>query len=179
MSQPLGFLRLPLNISLYNSILLLLIASSNVIVIICGTSLAGRSPGIVVPSSEQKQSGRTHTAGSHGGALFGSLSISEKDVLENTESVATDIRLLGLQHLHAYDGKWAGMHWAPHPHFDDVTSRTMKVLHEVMLPANFTYHNCFRQNHLNNPFRHYKTTLVLYKFHHHRQGTHLDKEVHQ
>lgn len=76
MSQPFGFLRLPLNISLYNSMLLLLIASSNVMVIICGTSLAGRSPGIRVPSSEQKQSGRTHTAGSHGGALFGSLSIS-------------------------------------------------------------------------------------------------------
>lgn len=77
MSQPLGFLRFPLNISLYSSMLLLLMASSNVIVIICGTSLAGKSPGMVVPSSEQKQSGRLHTAGSHGGARLGSLSISE------------------------------------------------------------------------------------------------------
>lgn len=76
MSQPFGFLRLPLKISLYSSMLLLLMASSNVMVIIIGTSLAGRSPGTVVPSSEQKQSGKTHTAGSHGGARFGSLSIS-------------------------------------------------------------------------------------------------------
>ena len=76
MSQPLGFLRFPLKISLYKSILLLLIASSNVIVIIIGTSFAGRSPGMVVPSSEQKQSGKTQTAGSHGGARFGSVSIS-------------------------------------------------------------------------------------------------------
>lgn len=51
-------------------------ASSKVMVIICGTSLEGKSPGMVVPSSEQKQSGKTHTAGSHGGARFGSLSIS-------------------------------------------------------------------------------------------------------
>lgn len=56
--------------------LLLLMASSKVIVIICGTSLEGKSPGIVVPSSEQKQSGKTHTEGSHGGALFGSDSAS-------------------------------------------------------------------------------------------------------
>lgn len=36
---------------------------------------------MVVPSSEQKQSGKTHTAGSHGGARFGSFSISaEKKV---------------------------------------------------------------------------------------------------
>lgn len=79
MSQPFGFLRLPLKISLYKSMLLLLMASSNVIVIIIGTSLAGKSPGIVVPSSEQKQSGRTQTAGSHGGARFGSLSMSIGD----------------------------------------------------------------------------------------------------
>lgn len=78
-SQPFGFLRLPLKISLYNSILLLLIASSNVIVIIIGTSLLGKSPGIVVPSSEQKQSGNTHTAGSHGGARLGSLSMSANE----------------------------------------------------------------------------------------------------
>jgi hypothetical protein len=77
--QPFGFFLLPLNISLYKSMLLLLMASSNVIVIICGTSLAGTSPGIVVPSSEQKQSGKTQTAGSHGGALFGSVSISVKN----------------------------------------------------------------------------------------------------
>ena len=51
-------------------------ASSNVIVIIIGTSFEGKSPGIDVPSSEQKQSGKTHTAGSHGGARLGSLSIS-------------------------------------------------------------------------------------------------------
>lgn len=76
MSQPFGFLRLPLNISLYNSMLLLLIASSKVIVIIIGTSFACKLPGMVVPSSEQKQSGSKHTAGSHGGARFGSLSIS-------------------------------------------------------------------------------------------------------
>ncbi len=56
--------------------LLLLMASSNVIVIICGTSLGGRSLGVAVPSSEQKQSGRTQTLGSQGGALFGSLSAS-------------------------------------------------------------------------------------------------------
>lgn len=46
------------------------------IVIIIGTFLAGKSPGIDVPSSEQKQSGRTQTAGSQAGAEFGSLSIS-------------------------------------------------------------------------------------------------------
>lgn len=77
MSQPFGFFLLPLNISLYSSMLLLLIASSKVIVIICGTSFGGKSPGMAVPSSEQKQSGRTQTAGSQGGALFGSLSLSE------------------------------------------------------------------------------------------------------
>jgi hypothetical protein len=76
MLQPFGFFRLPLNISLYKLILLLLMASSNVIVIICGTFFGGKSPGTVVPSSEQKQSGKTQTAGSHGGARFGSLSIS-------------------------------------------------------------------------------------------------------
>lgn len=76
MSHPFGFRRLPLNISLYNSMLLLLMASSNVIVIICGTSLAGKSLGTPVPSSEQKQSGSTHTAGSQGGARLGSLSLS-------------------------------------------------------------------------------------------------------
>lgn len=43
-----------------------------------GISLGGKSPGVVVPSSEQKQSGSTQTAGSHGGARFGSLSISKK-----------------------------------------------------------------------------------------------------
>ena len=59
-------------------------ASSKVIVIICGTSLAGISPGTVVPSSEQKQSGRTQTAGSQGGARFGSDSASVgKDKLIN------------------------------------------------------------------------------------------------
>lgn len=58
--------------------LLLLIASSNVTVIIIGTFLAGKSPGIVVPSSLQKQSGRTHTDGSQAGAELGSLSISVK-----------------------------------------------------------------------------------------------------
>lgn len=76
MLHPLGFLRFPLKISLYKLILLLFMASSKVIVIICGTFLDGKSPGIVVPSSEQKQSGKTQTVGSHGGALFGSLSIS-------------------------------------------------------------------------------------------------------
>lgn len=76
--HPLGFFLFPLNISLYKLILLLFMASSNVIVIIIGTFLAGRSPGIVVPSSLQKQSGRTHTAGSQAGAEFGSLSMSNK-----------------------------------------------------------------------------------------------------
>lgn len=66
--------------------LLLFMASSKVIVIICGTSFDGRSPGIVVPSSEQKQSGRTQTAGSHGGARFGSLSISAKNKKKNLTS---------------------------------------------------------------------------------------------
>lgn len=77
MLHPFGFLRLPLKISRYKLMLLLLMASSNVMVIIIGTFLAGRSPGTDVPSSEQKQSGNTHTAGSHGGARLGSLSISE------------------------------------------------------------------------------------------------------
>lgn len=45
-------------------------------VIIMGTSLAGKSPGMVVPSSEQKQSGKTQTAGSQGGARLGSVSAS-------------------------------------------------------------------------------------------------------
>lgn len=80
MSQPLGFFLSPLKISLYRSMLLLLMASSKVMVIIWGTSLAGRSPGMVVPSSEQKQSGRTHTAGSQGGARLGSLSMSAKEL---------------------------------------------------------------------------------------------------
>lgn len=53
-------------------------ASSKVMVIIIGTSLAGKSPGIAVPSSEQKQSGKTQTEGSQGGARLGSLSISKK-----------------------------------------------------------------------------------------------------
>lgn len=57
--------------------LLLLIASSNVMVIIIGTSLEGKLPGTAVPSSEQKQSGNKHTSGSHGGARFGSLSMSK------------------------------------------------------------------------------------------------------
>lgn len=86
MSQPLGFLRFPLKISLYNSMLLLLIASSKVMVIIIGTSLLGKSPGIVVPSSEQKQSGSTQTAGSHGGARFGSLSISANHKMKENGS---------------------------------------------------------------------------------------------
>lgn len=85
MSQPLGFLRFPLKISLYNSMLLLLMASSNVIVIIIGTSFDGKSPGIVVPSSEQKQSGSTQTAGSHGGARLGSLSMSEEKREKNCQ----------------------------------------------------------------------------------------------
>ena len=76
MSQPLGFLRLPLKISLYRPMLLLLMASSKVMVIIWGTSLGGRSLGMVVPSSEQKQSGSTHTVGSQAGARLGSLSMS-------------------------------------------------------------------------------------------------------
>lgn len=57
--------------------LLLLMASSKVMVIIWGTSLAGKSPGITVPSSEQKQSGKTQTVGSQCGALFGSFSASD------------------------------------------------------------------------------------------------------
>lgn len=69
--------------------LLLLMASSKVMVIICGTSLAGKSFGIVVPSSEQKQSGNTQTAGSHGGARFGSLSISESTETKLTHSDKT------------------------------------------------------------------------------------------
>lgn len=60
--------------------LLLLMASSKVIVIIWGTSLAGKSPGMTVPSSEQKQSGSTHCEVSHGGALLGSLSISKTKI---------------------------------------------------------------------------------------------------
>lgn len=55
-------------------------ASSKVIVIICGISLGGRSLGTPVPSSEQKQSGSTQTDGSQGGALFGSLSLSGNSV---------------------------------------------------------------------------------------------------
>lgn len=42
-----------------------------------GTFFEGKSPGIVVPSSLQKQSGRTQTAGSQAGAEFGSLSMSK------------------------------------------------------------------------------------------------------
>ena len=41
-----------------------------------GTFFGGKSPGTVVPSSEQKQSGRTQTDGSHGGARLGSVSLS-------------------------------------------------------------------------------------------------------
>lgn len=61
-------------------------ASSKVIVIIWGTSFGGISPGVVVPSSEQKQSGNTQTEGSHGGARFGSVSISEKESMKKRKS---------------------------------------------------------------------------------------------
>lgn len=74
--HPFGFLRFPLKMSLYKLMLLLFMASSKVIVIIMGTFFGGKSPGTVVPSSEQKQSGKTQTAGSHGGARFGSVSAS-------------------------------------------------------------------------------------------------------
>merc|ERR1719397_705333 len=82
MSQPFGFLRCLLKISLYRSILLLLIASSKVMVTIWGTrsqrSFSGqRSPGTCVPSSEQKQSGSLQIVLSHFGARFGSDSISQ------------------------------------------------------------------------------------------------------
>lgn len=35
-----------------------------------------------MPSSEQKQSGNTQTEGSHGGARFGSVSISEDEIMQ-------------------------------------------------------------------------------------------------
>jgi len=84
--------------------LLLFMASSNVMVIIMGTFFGGRSPGTVVPSSEQKQSGKTQTAGSQGGALFGSVSIS--GIYDNLFSYfmrslrPLKINLLALQHKH-------------------------------------------------------------------------------
>merc|ERR1712055_324256 len=82
MSQPLGFLLCLLKISSYRSMLLLLMASSKVIVTICGTrshrSLLGqRSPGTSEPSSEQKQSGSLQMFLSQSGARFGSFSISQ------------------------------------------------------------------------------------------------------
>lgn len=80
MLQPFGFFRFPLKISLYRLMLLLLMASSKVIVTIMGIFFGGKFPGTLVPSSEQKQSGNTHTAGSQGGARFGSLSISTMQV---------------------------------------------------------------------------------------------------
>jgi hypothetical protein len=43
-------------------------------VIICGTWVNSISPGTLVPSAEQKQSGRIHWAASHRGAAFGSSS---------------------------------------------------------------------------------------------------------
>lgn len=58
--------------------LLLLMASSKVMVIIWGISFGGMSSGVPVPSSEQKQSGFVHAFVSHAGALLGSLSISKK-----------------------------------------------------------------------------------------------------
>lgn len=76
MLHPLGFLRFPLKMSRYKLMLLLFMASSKVMVIIIGTFFGGKSPGTLVPSSEQKQSGRTQTAGSQCGALLGSVSIS-------------------------------------------------------------------------------------------------------
>lgn len=48
------------------------------------------SPGIVVPSSEQKQSGKLHTDGSHGGARFGSVSASAIKELAISESKTFD-----------------------------------------------------------------------------------------
>lgn len=78
MLHPFGFFRFPLKMSLYKLMLLLFMASSKVIVIIMGTFFGGKSPGTVVPSSEQKQSGKTQTAGSHGGARLGSVSASVK-----------------------------------------------------------------------------------------------------
>lgn len=65
-------------------------------VIICGTSLEGRSPGIVVPSSEQKQSGRTQTEGSHGGARLGSdsASVVTKTTLKINQRIVYEMMLI-------------------------------------------------------------------------------------
>ena len=52
--------------------LLVLMASSKLIMTICGTCFESNLPGISVPDSEQKQSGSRQTDGSQGGALFGS-----------------------------------------------------------------------------------------------------------
>lgn len=51
-----------------------LTAPLKVIVIICGTCGGSIFPGILVPSAEQKQSGKAHCVGSHSGARFGSKS---------------------------------------------------------------------------------------------------------
>lgn len=60
---------------------------------------------MAVPSSEQKQSGNKHTSGSHGGARFGSLSMSNVDENEteithtnenNTQIGFNDIKALKL-----------------------------------------------------------------------------------
>lgn len=71
--HPFGFFRSGENIlSEYKSQFSKLIASSKVKRIICGTWFASNLEGIMVPSLEQKQSGKTHLAGSHEDALFGS-----------------------------------------------------------------------------------------------------------
>lgn len=72
--HPLGFFRSPVNSTwLYKSQLSWLIASSNVKTIICGTCSRSNPPGILVPSLEQKQSGRKHCDRSHEPTAFGSF----------------------------------------------------------------------------------------------------------
>lgn len=43
--------------------------------------------------------------------------------------------------------------------------------------VSLTYHKCFHQNHLYNPFHRYRKDHVQYSYHHRKPGNHLDTRV--
>ena len=111
MSHPLGFLRLPSNMVLYSSMLLLLMASSKVIMIICGTFLTSKLAGIPVPSSEQKQSGSVQLSGSHNGARLGSDSREQEFSSEPSLQSATPLQKTSLsKQVPSWHANWPSWH---------------------------------------------------------------------
>ena len=111
MSQPLGFLRVPSNMRLYRSMLLLLMASSKVIIIICGTFLRSKLAGIPVPSSEQKQSGSVQPSGSHTGARLGSDSKEQEFSSEPSLQSGTPLQKASLsRQVPSWQANWPSWH---------------------------------------------------------------------